>query len=163
LYEFLNLIFFQLKCIFKTILLLYIEKKMFLKGFFLVFVFVLSIFDISSSTVIQERRRFRRSPVGPVWPSKKIPYAFSNILEFDFEARVIIERAIKKFEISLAIDGEPCLDFTPRKNEKDYILFVDNGDCSSGIGFYSGVNRISLSKYCYQEGTIMHELMHRLG
>jgi hypothetical protein len=135
---------------------------MVLKRFFILFVFFFSIINIDSH-VVQERRIFRRSPVGPVWPSKKIPYAFSNILEFDFEARVIIERAIKMFEISLAIDGEHCLEFVPRKNEKDYILFVDGGDCSSSIGFYSGVNRISLAKYCYQIGTIMHELMHRLG
>lgn len=123
--------------------------------------FVFSIYD---TTILNEKKRlFKRSPVGPVWPTKRIPYSFSNIIEFDFKERVIIEQAIKMFEISLAIDGDVCIEFVPRKNETDYILFVDTGDCSSSLGYYPGQNRISLSKYCYQIGTIMHELMHRLG
>ena len=129
------------------------------------FIFCIALCSLATGQLNSQARRrvFKRSPVGPVWPTKKIPYAFSNILEFDFEARVLIERAIKMFEISLAIDGDTCIDFVPRRNESDYILFVDGGDCSSGLGYYKGVNRISLSKYCYQVGTIMHEIMHRLG
>ena len=97
------------------------------------------VFDTVKSSTLS---RQRRSPIGPVWPTKKIPYAFSNIIEFDFEARATIERAIKLFEISLTIDGDSCIEFVPRKSESNYILFVDGGDCSSGIGYYSGVNRI---------------------
>jgi hypothetical protein len=116
------------------------------------------------TTLINAKKRLlKRSPVGPVWPTKRIAYSFSNIIEFDFKERVIIEQAIKMFEVSLAIDGETCLEFVPRKNETDYILFVDTGDCSSSLGYYPGQNRISIAKYCYQIGTIMHELMHRLG
>ena len=100
---------------------------MILKTIVLLLVIAASL-DVSRS----EKRVFRRSSVGPVWPTKKIAYAFSNILEFDFEARLLIEKAIKMFETSLAINGDSCIDFVPRRNETDYILFVDGGDCSSG-------------------------------
>jgi hypothetical protein len=83
------------------------------------------------------------------------------VIEFDIDSRAKIESALKLFEISLTIDGDGCLEFVPRKNEKDYILFVDGGDCSSSIGYYPGVNRISLSRQCRTAGTVMHEVMHR--
>lgn len=104
--------------------------------------------------------KYKRAAVGPTWP-KKIPYAFSNIIEFDFPDRSKIESALARIQESLSINGEDCIQFVPRTNERDYILFVDKGDCSSGIGFYPGINKISLSRSCLVEGIIMHEIMHR--
>jgi hypothetical protein len=47
---------------------------------------------------------------------------------------------------SLSVDGDSCVEFVPRNNEKDYILFYDGEDCSSPIGYYPGINKISLSQ-----------------
>lgn len=108
-------------------------------------------------------KRPKRSAVGPIWPQKSIPYAFSNIMEFDFEARALIKQALKEIEESLGINGENCIQFKDRSQEKDFILFVNRGDCSSGIGYFPGVNNISLAENCLTSGTIIHEVMHRLG
>ncbi|CAF0843490.1 unnamed protein product [Brachionus calyciflorus] len=105
----------------------------------------------------------KRSAVGPLWPNKKIPYTFSNIIEFNLNERELIKNALKQLETSLAINGETCLEFIERHNEPDYILFTDNGECSSGIGYFPGKNRISLADDCIKTGTVIHEVMHRLG
>ena len=47
---------------------------------------------------------------------------------------------------SLNVDGDTCIEFVPRKNEKDYVLFFDGDECSSKIGYQPGANKISLSK-----------------
>jgi hypothetical protein len=106
-------------------------------------------------------RRGRRSAVGPIWPEKIIPYAFSNIIEFDFDARIKVREALREIEQSLAINGEDCIMFVERKNEPNYIVFVNKGDCSSGIGYENGPNKISLAETCLDKGTIIHEVMHR--
>jgi hypothetical protein len=106
-------------------------------------------------------RRGRRSAVGPLWPDKVIPYAFSNIMDFGMEDRVKVREALREIEVSLAINGEDCITFVERKNEPDYMVFVDQGECSSGIGFYKGTNNISLAEQCRDKGTVIHEVMHR--
>ena len=108
-------------------------------------------------------RREKRGLVGPLWPSNSIAYAFSNKHEFDADARKKIELVLKEIEQLLSVDGEHCIEFVHRDFQQDYILFVDKGDCSSNIGFSKGINMISLGKHCLTTGTIMHEIMHRLG
>lgn len=105
--------------------------------------------------------RPRRSPVGPLWPGGKVPFAFSNIIEFDFDERDLIRTTLREIQESLSVDGDTCLQFTERINEDDYILFAELDGCSSGIGFFPGKNKISLNNECMSKGTIIHEVMHR--
>lgn len=105
--------------------------------------------------------RPKRSPVGPLWPNRKIPYAFSNIIEFDFEQRDLIRITLSEIQESLKVDGEKCLEFSERIDESDYILFTEMEGCSSGIGYFPGKNLISLNDECMTKGTIIHEIMHR--
>ncbi|XP_046656133.1 hatching enzyme 1.2-like [Daphnia pulicaria] len=65
-----------------------------------------------------------------------------------------------------------CIRFVPRTIQSDYIKInkFDTTDlsCSStGLGFYKGLeaHHITLSTSCYQykPGTVIHELMHRIG
>lgn len=107
------------------------------------------------------KRRVLRAAVGPTWPTRQIPYAFSNIIDFGFEDRDLIKTTLKQIEASLAIDGETCIEFVERDKEKDYILFFNRGDCSSGIGYQPGLNNVSLASSCLTSGTIVHEVMHR--
>lgn len=123
----------------------------------LIIVIVLAIGLAQSASI----RKEKRAAVGPVWSSKKIPYAFSNIIEFDFDDRALIKNVLQQIQESLSVNGEMCIEFVERTNEKDYILFVDKNDCSSGIGFFPGINNISLSKSCIKTGTIIHEVLHR--
>jgi hypothetical protein len=103
----------------------------------------------------------KRAAVGPKWSQQKIPFAFSNIIEFDFDDRAKIKWVLQQIQESLSIDGNKCIEFVERTVEKDYILFVDKGDCSSGVGFFPGTNPISLAKKCLDTGTIIHEVVHR--
>lgn len=105
--------------------------------------------------------RPKRSPVGPLWPDRKIPFAFTNIIEFDFEERDLIRATLKEIQESLSVEGDRCLEFTERTDQKDYILFTEMNGCSSGIGFFPGKNQISLTDECMNKGTIIHEIMHR--
>jgi hypothetical protein len=119
-------------------------------------------FECSKLTeTIKAKRNKKAVGSGPIWPTLQIPYAFSNIIEFDFNARSLIDKTLEQVSQSLMINGNQCIQFVPRKNEKDYILFADRGDCSSSIGFQPGINTISLAKQCIHPGTIIHEVLHR--
>lgn len=109
----------------------------------------------------QRQERRRRAAVGPMWPTKRIPFAFSNIIDFDFEERAIVKSVLRQIEESLSVNGDACIQFVERTNEKDYMLFVDKGDCSSGIGFVAGLNHVSLNRQCLKTGSIIHEVLHR--
>lgn len=100
--------------------------------------------------------------VGPFWPDSIIPY---KILASDFDPaqKAKIESVLNQFSLSLQVDERKCIQFVRKENETDYILFMDNGECSSEIGFVNGVNRISLNKKCISSRNIIHQLMHRLG
>ncbi len=69
----------------------------------------------------------KRALIGPVWPTNKIPYAFSDKIEFGFHQRAVIELILKETELLLSVDGDLCIDFVPRIDETDYILFIDKG------------------------------------
>jgi hypothetical protein len=98
----------------------------------------------------------KRALVGPIWPTNKIAYAFTDNVEFDFNSRKQIEHILKQTEILLSVNGESCIEFIPRHDETDYILFVDKGDCSSSIGYHKGINTISLSKECITYGKLYY-------
>ena len=108
-----------------------------------------------------ECSRKRRAAVGPTWPTNKIPYMFSNRVDFDLEARGKVEHILLMTQNMLASEGQMCIEFVPREDQTDYILFLDNGDCSSTVGYSKGINRISLSRNCISTEVVMHEIMHK--
>ena len=120
-----------------------------------VIVFVLRFDGIEGKSVS------KRAVFGDFWPTTRIPYEFSSWAEFNYKSRRIIEDSIQELENKLKVDGVTCIDFVPRDDEKDYILFVDNGDCSSSVGYVPGKNIISLGRDCIRKPSIIHEIMHR--
>lgn len=103
--------------------------------------------------------------VNQKWPNpNEIPYVIDST--FDDKARCAIGYAMNQYH------QNTCIRFVPRTDQKDYIqinrLDTENFSCySTGLGYYEGegAHGISLSPgcYAYQAGTIIHELMHRVG
>ena len=122
---------------------------------------VLFLSLLAASVDCRAAGRAKRAVAGPKWPTKKIAYQFS--FEYDASARQQVENVLKQIEKMLEVDGEKCLEFAPRDAERDYVLIrnIGNKECSSGIGYYPGINRVSLGYNCLETGTIMHEIMHR--
>nr|CAH0106334.1 unnamed protein product [Daphnia galeata] len=96
------------------------------------------------------------------WPNpKKIPYvvdsSFGKASEFFFnaKARCAIGFAMNQYH------KNTCIRFVPRTNETDYIQ-INRLDTQE---YGEGAHHVTLSPSCYayQAGTIMHELMHRVG
>ena len=121
-----------------------------------------SLMAICLLALAVEGGRPKRAAVGPVWPTRKIAYQFA--FEYDMTARLQVQATLKQIEKVLEVDGEKCLEFHERDEDKDYILFrnIGNRECSSGIGYFPGINRVSLGYDCLEQGTVMHEIMHRL-
>lgn len=64
----------------------------------------------------------------------------------------------------LDIEKYTCIQFLPRKTEKNYIHIYSGNGCSSYLGRQGGRQLISLKrKGCMSRGTIIHELIHALG
>lgn len=64
----------------------------------------------------------------------------------------------------LDIEKYTCIQFLPRKTEKNYIHIYSGIGCSSYLGMQGGRQLISLKrKGCMSRGTIIHELIHALG
>ncbi|XP_046438584.1 zinc metalloproteinase nas-4-like [Daphnia pulex] len=103
--------------------------------------------------------------VNQKWPNpNEIPYVIDST--FDDKARCAIGYAMNHYH------KNTCIRFVPRTDQNDYIqinrLDTENFSCySSGLGYYEGEGAhgvtLSPSCYAYQAGTIMHELMHRVG
>ncbi|XP_046462727.1 astacin-like metalloendopeptidase isoform X1 [Daphnia pulex] len=103
--------------------------------------------------------------VNQKWPkANAIPYVIDS--SFDAKARCAIGYAMTQYH------KNTCIRFVPRTKQTDYIkinkLDTTAFSCySSGLGFYKGggAHDVTLSPSCYQyqAGTIMHELMHRVG
>lgn len=106
-------------------------------------------------------KRFKRSAIGPIWTSKRIPFEFENIGHFDESARFKIKHALKILQESLSTNGEMCIEFVERTNEKDYVQFVNQGGCHTYVGFRMGKNIISLGPTCINTPTILHEMVHK--
>jgi len=57
-----------------------------------------------------------------------------------------------------------CIRFRRWKTgDKAYLSFYKGGGCSSPVGYWRRVNRISLASGCWRLGTVEHEIGHSLG
>ncbi|XP_046445851.1 hatching enzyme 1.2-like [Daphnia pulex] len=99
------------------------------------------------------------------WPNvTNIPYVIDST--FDASGRCAIGNGMKAYH------KNTCIRFVPRTNEVDYVqinrLNITAWSCYTlGLGYYKGygAHSVNLSPACYasQTGTVMHELMHRVG
>ncbi|XP_065064969.1 nematocyst expressed protein 6-like [Rhopilema esculentum] len=94
-----------------------------------------------------------------IWPLT-IPYDLAPEIASEPKAVEAIQDAIVEME------KYTCLKFKKRDDEAGYILFanMDAKRCWSPLGYVSTYRRvISLHKYCWYRGTVLHHLMHTLG
>lgn len=103
----------------------------------------------------------KRSATGSFWPENTIAYSFSD--DFESKSKDKIVSVLKSVETQLKVGHPFCIEFTPLENQTDYILFVDNGDCSSEFGYSAGVNQVSLSRGCLSDAFISRQILHVLG
>ncbi|EFX73217.1 hypothetical protein DAPPUDRAFT_325505 [Daphnia pulex] len=97
------------------------------------------------------------------WPNASaIPYVLDST--FSAKARCAIGYAMTQYH------KNTCIRFVPRTVETDYVKLnnLDTPECYSiGLGYYKGggAHEVTFSPSCYQyqAGSIMHELMHRVG
>ena len=89
------------------------------------------------------------------WESGVIPYSFSS--SFSWEARKVVEEAMKEFE------SKTCLRFKPRSSERDYVHIYSGFGCNSQVGRVGRMQSLSLGTGCLFKGVAMHELMHTTG
>jgi hypothetical protein len=100
--------------------------------------------------------------VGPFWPQTQIAYSISD--NFDFKSIIKIEQTLLTIQNLLQVDlKHKCIEFQPRDNQTDFIVFTNDGECTSDIGYSNGINKISLTKDCLDTNSIIHQVMHILG
>lgn len=144
---------------------MHILNQLFILLLLTVVIVELRVVHLPRIKVNTNQKRPRRSNVDiKTWPSKVIPYAFSNIMEFDIEARDEIKEALDEIEKSVSEKEDTCVQFVERQKEKDFILFVNDGNCSTAEhGFIPGKNIISMSSDCFKKGILIREVILRLG
>jgi hypothetical protein len=75
---------------------------------------------------------------------------------------------MKKMEHALAINSVACIQFRPRIPSDQHYINIHNAEgCSSPVGQMTGegINHTVTIEYpgCFDDGRIMHELLHTLG
>eukprot|EP00058_Branchiostoma_floridae_P015247 XP_002600735.1 hypothetical protein BRAFLDRAFT_83478 [Branchiostoma floridae] len=99
----------------------------------------------------------RGARIGGLWPGGVVPYHIEEPLRGSNLAVNAINDAITDYH------KYTCLRFIRRTNQTAYISFVDGLGCSSPVGYYGRVNRITLSSVCWTRGTVIHEIAHSVG
>lgn len=93
------------------------------------------------------------------WPKVnqmvQVPYVINDA--FSSSEKSQIENAIDGFHLST------CVRFVPHNGQTNYISIVKATECWSYIGQTGGVQQVSLSDGCIQQGVIQHELIHAIG
>jgi hypothetical protein len=91
------------------------------------------------------------------WPNGQVPYQFDS----GFEGQAIIFAALKHWE------EKTSLRFIPRTGGNanrypNYLLFCDDGSCSSLVGMRGGKQPLSVTTWA-QVGNAIHEVGHAIG
>lgn len=96
------------------------------------------------------------------WPSKIVPYVFSNQQDDDQKAYIVL--ALQK------IMDVTCIRFVERTDEVDYVEITGNDSgCHSNVGYLNrGRQTLNLQLFvpemgCFRQRTIIHEFLHTLG
>lgn len=110
-----------------------------------------------TESVNQQQRDGKPIVISPpdLWEEGKIPF----VIESNLDPQVASEaRAVMDTITSLS-----NVEFLPRTNEKDYIIFKRTDvHCFTYVGKVGGAQPVFLSDQCFQS-QISHELMHTLG
>jgi len=59
----------------------------------------------------------------------------------------------------------PCIHFVPFNEHNDYINITspEKGWCSAAVGRQNGNNFLHMAQICFNYGTVLHEILHKLG
>ncbi|XP_066914753.1 astacin-like metalloprotease toxin 1 [Clytia hemisphaerica] len=82
---------------------------------------------------------------------------------YDWEPTLANERSI--LDAIADYEKYTCFKFVKRTNEKDYIHFFKGSGCFSGVGYFpgSGKHSVSIGPGCSSKGVVIHEIGHRIG
>lgn len=89
---------------------------------------------------------------GARWPNRTVVYD----VEAGFPNRQRVDDAVAHWKANTPIQ------FKPRTNETDYVLFRSGNGCSSAVGRIGGVQWITLGERCGL-GQAIHEIGHAVG
>lgn len=74
---------------------------------------------------VQFGLRSMNAPQSRRWPSKRIPYTFTDLVDFKPFARSQIEAVLREIERLLTVSGNKCIEFDQKdSNDQSYILFM---------------------------------------
>lgn len=72
--------------------------------------------------------RSMSAPQSLRWPAKRIPYTFTDLVDFKPFARSQIEAVLREIERLLTVNGNKCIEFDQKDSyDENYILFVKGG------------------------------------
>jgi len=90
------------------------------------------------------------------WPNGVIYYTLSS--EFSSNSKQLIRDAMDLVESKTS-----CIKFFERTEQVDYVSIEQLGGCWSYVGYFGGMQQLSLGSGCVHKGIIVHELMHTIG
>ncbi len=108
--------------------------------------------DQLSATEDPGMRGTGRTNMATRWPGNIVYYTIDANLFYPER----VTQAIAHWEATTAIK------FVLRKSEANYILFMNNGGCSSAVGMNGGMQIISVGDAC-STGNTIHEIGHAVG
>ncbi|XP_016288096.2 meprin A subunit beta [Monodelphis domestica] len=99
----------------------------------------------------------RNAAVGDEYrQSHVVPYVLHDSLEMD--SKGVILNAFERFRL------KTCIDFKPREEEEDYILFYKGKGCFSYLGNKRfGQQLLSIGDHCSKVGSVQNQLLYLLG
>ena len=104
--------------------------------------------DRTKRAIVKEERK--------LWLNGIIPYEVDVTL--NRRAKAAIRKTITYFQ------NKTCIRFrTKRKEDMDYIKYVNQPGCWSFIGVKGGMQLLSVGPYCEDLGIVIHETGHALG
>ena len=63
--------------------------------------------------------------LGRSWPSRRIPYTFTDLIDFNTFSRSRIEAVLRETETLLSVGDNKCIEFQPKDmNDESFILFM---------------------------------------
>ncbi|KAI6193277.1 hypothetical protein M3Y96_01001300 [Aphelenchoides besseyi] len=91
------------------------------------------------------------------WPNNRVPYAISDSFTYQEKQEVISTLRY--------LESVSCFQFPPRRNEENYVEFVQGDSCRASIGMQGGYQKIELAREweCIERSSILHETLHSLG
>jgi len=113
--------------------------------------------DATTSSKIWNNRPFTDSEGNTRY---RVYFGFVDGLPDDTKEKV--RKNLQTLQSQVCINFEETTDEAAHKAE-GLVKFIKSTGCWSGVGWSSGIAKISIAKDCTSDGTIQHEVMHTLG